>query len=250
MADAIEPRIHYMDTATAYDLWSEVYDTDGNFLQALDTVEMKKLLPTFVSMLNTPKPWKIVDLGCGTGRNTIALLSIQDVRIIGLDVSTKMLDVARNRLKVECAKMSQNLDPTFETFDMLATNNIPGAATNADAIISTLVVEHVPLDTFFNTAAKILKPDGLLLLTNMHAEMGNISQAGFVDPKTGAKIRPTSYAHTVDDLLQEAWRQGFEIVGKVEERSVDGKLAPRLGRRAVKWVGVRVWFGGIFRKRF
>lgn len=241
-------KVRYLDTTTAYDLWSEVYDTDGNFLQALDTVEMQDLLPRLISMLTTPKPWNIVDLGCGTGRNTLALLDFEDINITALDLSPKMLEIARGRLTTRCVEMRRAQIPTFEVFDMMTSKSIPESARNADAVVSTLVIEHVPLDVFFRTVVTMLKKGGLLLLTNMHSDMGKISQAGFVDPKTGEKIRPTSYAHEVNAVVEEAAKVGLEIVGHVEERSVDEEIAPKLGQRANKWIGIDVWFGITFRK--
>ena len=89
-----------------------------------------------------------------------------------------------------------------------------------------------------------------MLCTNMHAEMGGISQAGFVDPKTGDKIRPVSYAHSVDDVISTAKQTGLELVDDVgvKEVAVDGNLAERLGQRGKKWIGTTVWFGGLWRK--
>ena len=95
----------------------------------------------------------------------------------------------------------------------------------------------------------MLKPGGLALVTNMHSDMGRMSQAGFVDPKTGEKVRPQSYAHTFGDVVEEARKQGFEVVGEVLERTVDEETSEILGVRAKKWVGVKVWFGACFRKR-
>lgn len=244
---AVDPSIRYLSTAEAYDLWAAVYDTDGNFLQALDTVEMKILMPRTLSILRSsqlPRPWKLVDLGCGTGRNTAALLGVEDASVVGLDVSPGMLDVARQRLE----KVAVQGKLTLEVFDMLQESSPPTSATNADVVVSTLVLEHVPTDVFFGHVAKMLKPGGILLLTNMHSAMGRISQAGFLDPKTGEKIRPTSYAHTVAEVEAEAAQNGLEIVDKIEERAVDKSLIPILGGRSEKWLGVTVWFGGIFRK--
>jgi SAM-dependent methyltransferase len=246
-----DPAVRYLSTSQAYDLWSSVYDTDGNFLQALDTIEMKSLLPRMLDIVedqrsSTSQLWKFVDLGCGTGRNTAALLKAKDVSVVvGLDVSPGMLKVAETQL--------QGLDPEgrleLEVFDMLRDSGPPESATSADAVVSTLVIEHVPADAFFATVAQILKPRGVLLLTNMHSEMGKISQAGFIDPKTGEKIRPTSYAHTTDEIEAAAERNGFELVGQLEERSVDQSMVAVLGERSQKWVGVTVWFGGILRRK-
>jgi len=244
---AVDPSIRYLSTAQAYDLWAAVYDTDGNFLQALDTIQMKSLMPRTLGMLQTsqlPRPWKLVDLGCGTGRNTGALLQVEDASVVGLDVSPGMLDVARRRLET----VGANAKLELEVFDMLQQPSPPDSARSADVVVSTLVLEHVPADVFFGHVAKMLKPGGILLLTNMHSDMGRISQAGFVDPKTGEKIRPTSYAHTVAEVEAEAAKNGMQVVDKIEERAVEKSMVPLLGERSAKWLGVTVWFGGIFRK--
>jgi len=244
-----DPSVRYLSTSQAYDLWSAVYDTDGNFLQALDTIEMKTLLPRMVDILkagSSAQPWKFVDLGCGTGRNTAALLEVKGASsIVGLDVSPGMLEVARKRLQQFHAEGRLQL----EVFDMIHDPRPPEVACLADAVVSTLVIEHIPAQVFFATAGKILKPGGILLLTNMHSEMGKISQAGFIDPKTGEKIRPTSYSHTIAEVAAAASSNAFESLGPIEQRSVDPSMIAILGERSEKWVGVTVWFGVIFRKK-
>lgn len=269
----------------------QVYDTDGNFLQALDTIEMRSLLPDFMARVveehsnsttvttttasasttgstgsssssSRPLKLKLVDLGCGTGRNTLQLLASApaDAEIVGLDASRGMLDVARRavREKININQQRQGQSPTvtvtLETYDLLRSpRNPPLCARGAAGMISTLVVEHVPTDVFFASASEILVPGGYLLLTNMHSDMGAISQAGFVDTATGTKIRPKSYSHTVAEVVDAAGRAGFEVVDvdgqSVRERGVDEGMVEVLGKRARKWVGVTVWFGVCFRKR-
>ena len=247
-----KPSIRFLDPTSAYDLWSEVYDTDGNFLQALDTIEMQTLLPKMLSHISSCPPWKIVDLGCGTGRNMTPLLNIPAATVIGLDASPKMLEMARSRVNEHMTQVGRTPDAALgaqvEQYNMLESHHIPSCALNADALISTLVLEHVPLLTFFEKASQLLKPNGLALVTNMHSDMGAISQAGFVDPKTGEKVRTQSFAHHLNDVVAEAQRQGFELVGEVLERAVDEKMSEVLGMRAKKWIGVTVWFGVCFRK--
>lgn len=231
------PGVRYLDTTAAYDLWAKVYDTDGNFLQALDSIEMKSLLPDFLAQISAPQPWTLVDLGCGTGRNTAALLAVPEATVVGLDASPQMLKVARSRLGSDRLRL--------DVFDLLADSP---QAMEAHAVISTLVLEHIPIDTFFQAATAMLRAGGKLLVTNMHAEMGGISQAGFVDPSTGEKIRPVSYAHRLEDVISGAQKYGFEVIGEPLERSVDVAMSERLGPRAKKWVGVTVWFGIMFSK--
>lgn len=246
--------IRYLDPISAYDLWSEVYDTDGNFLQALDTIEMQTLLPRMLSQItSSAPPWKLVDLGCGTGRNMTRLLDLPSSTIIGLDASPKMLKIARSRIDEHMAEISRASEAAqgarLELYDLLGSYCIPSCALNADAIISTLVLEHIPLSIFFEKVSEILKPNGLALVTNMHSEMGAISQAGFVDPKSGEKVRTKSFAHHQADVVAEAQTKGFEVAGEILERAVDEKMSEVLGVRARKWIGVSVWFGICFRKQ-
>lgn len=249
-----KPLIRFLDPTTAYDLWSEVYDTDGNFLQALDTIEMRTLLPKTLSQIpsSSPAPWKIVDLGCGTGRNMTRLLDFPGFTVIGLDASPNMLDIARSRIEkhMEQSRASEAAQGAqLELYNLLSSYPIPPCALNADALISTLVLEHVPISIFFEKVSKLLRPNGLSLVTNMHSDMGAISQAGFVDPRTGQKVRTQSFAHHLENVIGEAQKQGFKVVGEVLERAVDEEMSEVLGVRARKWIGVTVWFGVCFRKQ-
>ncbi|ORY66097.1 methyltransferase small domain-containing protein [Pseudomassariella vexata] len=257
-ADPSFSSIKYVPTTEAYNRWAKVYDTDGNFLQALDNIEMQHLMPRFISSIRSPKPWRMADLGCGTGRNTALLLIVEDAHIAALDSSDGMLEVAKARLKEFNAETPAEADAKsrsdvqFELFDLLASSDPPAHAKDADGIISTLVIEHIPLPAFFSKVTMMLKTDGVLLLTNMHSHMGGISQAGFVDPNTGEKIRPTSYAHTVEDVVAEAAKWGLELEGDrgMVERAVDDEMVGKLGPRSQKWVGITCWFGGLFRKKY
>ena len=221
---------------------------------------MKTLLPAFLQHVSSSSSSKnenddcctLVDLGCGTGRNTLALhRAAPSTRIIGLEPSSKMLDIARQRIT------AQNV--LFEHFDIPISTDASTAASitmpknlsqGADGLISTLVLEHVPLSAFFHAAAALLRPGGVFLLTNMHSDMGGISQAGFVHPVTKIKIRPTSYAHTIPDVLNAAREAGFEVLGDegMKEVAVTEDMVESLGPRGRKWVGVQCWFGGCLRK--
>lgn len=341
-AASSSPAVCYLPTNDAYDRWSTVYDTDGNFLQKIDDIEMKNtLFPRLLAELRREddqdqkqqeyeggqspesksklQPRRVVvDLGCGTGRNTMLLLSppAADVirEVIALDASRGMLEVARARLSSFSSSSSPlpaytplptttTTAPTtpsppreekgecggdghprlhLEHHDLLTTPAPPPRARGtADAVVSTLVVEHVPLREFFAHVAAMLRPGGgMLLLSNMHADMGRISQAGFVDEATGVKVRPTgSYAHTVAEVVEEAARWGLCVLeddggeGEQEEGVGDGNkdgdgdgpgkrmkmkgvrevvvsedMVEVLGPRSRKWVGVTCWFGCLFRK--
>lgn len=86
----------------------------------------------------------------------------------------------------------------------------------------------------------------------MHAEMGRMSQAGFVDEETGAKVRGDSFVYEVREAVEEAERVGFKLVGEPVERGVGVEdVGPKrvLGERGRKWIGVKCWFGVVLRYR-
>lgn len=235
-----------------------MYDNDANPLQALDDIELSTLLPHFLSLLSTATSQaqlKIVDLGCGTGRNTVKILSAPGVRqVVGLDASEKMLAIAKVRCEERLGGLGSDgraIELMFGSYDMLDKDaTLPYNAQGADAVVSTLVLEHIPLDSFFGAVSAILRPGGFLLLTNMHADMGAKSQAGFVDPGTGEKIRPVSYAHKVECVVDEAKRWGLELCKEVQERKVtlSDLEAGGVGERGRKWIDVKIWFGMVLKK--
>lgn len=135
----------------------------------------------------------------------------------------------------------------------------------ADLVASTLVLEHIPLARFFRAAASLLRPSGLLVLTNMHADMGRVTQAGFRNPQ-GVKIRGHSYAHQVPDVLHAATDAGFielsspgqPVVQEIGVREQDfgsdgalgtGKVNDGARAAARKWqlTEEKVLFGGVWR---
>lgn len=259
----------YLPTIDAYDLWAPHYDTDGNFLQILDSHLLDDLLPRWLASL-PPSP-KVIDLGCGTGRNSVRLLSIDGAEVMGLDLSPKMLEIAHGRCSQALSTLAASPGTPkasavdFALFDILnfessyagdsnQSSNKGTAKTSdpiydkvrmkdsVDAILSTLVLEHVPLRVFFAYCAHVLRPGGSLLVTNMAEDMGRVSQAGFKDPETGVKIRPTSFTHGIEETLQEAYTYGFTTQGDVQERDVrlEDIETLGLGERGKKWIGVKV----------
>ena len=240
----------YLATKEAYNLWAPVYDIDSNPLQALDDTELASLLPYFLTLL--PKPntkVRIADLGCGTGRNILKLMSVPQLDIVGVDASEKMIEIARNRCQFESIPLNMRANSlAWYDFDILSPDSVPPGGKQFHGIISTLVLEHVPLPAFFSVAASWLISGGHLLVTNMHPEMGAKSQAGFVDPETGGKIRPVSYAHNIAAVIDSACQHNFEMIGEAKETAIEEDMVEKLGPRAVKWIGVKCWFGLVFKK--
>lgn len=159
-----------------------------------------------------------------------------------------MLAVAQERISTQSTPETRSAAPKvdFARFDVL-NDPIPANSVGADGVVSTLVLEHLPLDVFFSVTKKMLKSGGVLLLTNMHAGLGKKSRAGFLDAETGSKVQGTSFAYEIPEVMEMAESQGFKIIGRMGERGVEERDLEKIGGRGKKWVGVKVWFGGVFR---
>jgi 2-polyprenyl-3-methyl-5-hydroxy-6-metoxy-1,4-benzoquinol methylase len=130
------------DYSTDYDSW---YDTSpGAFVDMLET-------ECAFSLLEPKSGMKILDVGCGTGNFTIKLAKM-GLSVIGIDISTAMLDLAR-------AKNSNNqLDVTFINADCETASFDKSA--QFDGIISMAAFEFIknPVDVY-NNLKQYLKTD-------------------------------------------------------------------------------------------
>ncbi|KAF2825820.1 S-adenosyl-L-methionine-dependent methyltransferase [Ophiobolus disseminans] len=255
--------VQHIGTQEAYDQWATIYDSDGNMLQAIDDIELTTSLPDFLRQVqeSTDTPViSLLDLGCGTGRNTIKLLGFalppgRQSTVSGLDFSKGMLDIAADKLRTfndgldnPRARLAQcDCFPTVQDPSASPLPSVPGLSP-VNGVISTLVLEHVPLTDYFSTLSSLLLPNGLALVTNMHDDMGTKSQAGFVNAQ-GVKVRGSSFAHTVQDTVAAARKAGLEVLSvKEREMTRQDVESGAVGERGWKWVGIKVWYAVVVRK--
>lgn len=248
--------VQHIGTQDAYNQWASVYDTDGNMLQDIDDLELQFLLPKFLQKVDAsaPSPISYLDLGCGTGRNTYRMLAIASsydryCKVTGIDFSPGMLAVAESKLSGLSPEPRERT--RFLQADCFPTVNDPNASpipaipdfTPFDAVVSTLVLEHIPLQAYFTTLHAILVPRGYALVTNMHSELGQKSQAGFINAE-GVKIRGSSFVYTVDETVLAAQKAGFELLSSHERAVTEEDISKGwVSERGRKYMGVKVWYG-------
>ena len=138
-----------MNIEKAYNIWANQYDTLSNKTRDLDTKSTIKTLNKFDFS-------KVIELGCGTGKNTKYLLKKAD-KIIGLDFSQGMLNKAKAKIQDERVE--------FHKADLTAEWNIENDY--ADLITCSLVLEHIKdLNFVFNQAYNKLKRGGFFSSAN------------------------------------------------------------------------------------
>ena len=140
-----------MNIQTAYNAWSETYDTVLNKTRDLEATAIRQLLA------DVPFA-QVIELGCGTGKNT-EWLAAKAAHVTAVDFSTDMLAKARAKIAAPHVRFQQ-ADIT-QAWDF-------GAA-SADLITCSLLLEHIQdLDFVFRQARRVMRPGGWLYLGELH----------------------------------------------------------------------------------
>lgn len=198
---------HDDSVARAYDRWAASYDADRNATRDLDA--------TVVRSANLPIDGAdVVELGCGTGKNT-AWLADRGASVTGLDFSPGMLTRARERVAVEHVRFAEH--------DIR--RPWPLADASADVVIGNLVLEHVAsLGGVYAEAARVLRPGGVLFLCELHPERQRRGgQAHFIDA-AGATTHVPAFRHTVAEYVNDGIAAGLRLVHLGEW--LEGEAAP------------------------
>ncbi len=193
----------------AYNSWSEIYDTNSNKTRDLD----KKSTIQTLSKYNFQT---VLELGCGTGKNTVFLL--QKARnIIAIDFSEKMLQKAKEKIKsssiqFQKADLNKNWDVKNSAFDL---------------ITCSLTLEHIKnLDFIFHQAYQKLKPEGNFFVCELHPYKQYTGSKARYETPNGIEVLKT-YTHHVSDYLSAAQNNNLQLIELNEWFDEDTNL-PRL----------------------
>jgi ubiquinone/menaquinone biosynthesis C-methylase UbiE len=200
-----------MDIQSAYNEWSGIYDSNLNLTRDLDA-EVTRLI------LTGQRFPSIVELGCGTGKNTEFLATLGDA-VLAFDFSEKMLAKARQKVTASHVR--------FEMADITQPWNCP--ADSVDLITCNLVLEHIKdLDHVFAQTARILRSGGQFLINELHPfkQYGG-TKARF---ERGAEIVEVDvFIHHISEFIHTAEINGLKLL-KFDEvwHADDAGKPPRL----------------------
>lgn len=200
-----------MSIEKAYDTWADQYDSNENKTRDLDS-------KSTIQTLNKYDYSRVVELGCGTGKNTIYFLKKAN-KVIGLDFSQEMLNKATEKIKDERAE--------FRKTDLTSEWNIENDY--ADLITCNLVLEHIKdLDFVFNQANKKLKNDGIFFINELHPFKQYSGSKAKFETESGTQELKT-YVHHISEYLNVAAKNEFELVELKEWFDEGNKIGvPRL----------------------
>ena len=183
-----------MSIEKAYNLWASQYDSNLNLTRDLD----KKCTIKTLKNLDFKN---VLELGCGTGKNTEWLLNKAE-RIIGLDFSQEMLHKAKAKIvdkRVLFKKADLSKDWEIE-------NNF------VDLITASLTLEHIEnLDHIFLQANLKLKKNGLFFISELHPFKQYSGSKAKYETENGIKELEV-YIHHISEYIDTAKNNGFKLI--------------------------------------
>ena len=180
-----------VSTVAGYRVWSQTYDNPGNGLFAVDE-------PLVRGSVDGLPPGVALDAACGTGRYAEYLVG-RGHRTIGVDSSPEMLDRARTRVP----------GAEFRQGDL---HRLPVPDDHADVIVCALALVHLSdLGPAFAEFARVLRPGGRLLITDVHQEIVALGSVPRMRSAEGEPGLLSAHRHRAADYLGAALPLGLRV---------------------------------------
>jgi 2-polyprenyl-3-methyl-5-hydroxy-6-metoxy-1,4-benzoquinol methylase len=182
-----------MNVQAAYKIWSEQYDTNENKTRDLEAIALRQILASI-------KFNACLEIGCGTGKNTIWLEQRANT-VFAVDLTQEMIEKAKAKVqtnKVEFAIADITLDWEFAT-------------TQYDLVTFSLVLEHIEkLQPIFEKLAKTVKQNGYVYIGELHPFKQYAGSKARFNTESGEQV-VTCFNHHISDFANAAINNGFSI---------------------------------------
>ena len=200
-----------MNVQNAYNEWSGTYDTDENLTRDLD----RRLV---VELLSNRQFDSILEIGCGTGKNTVFLAQIGSV-VRSVDFSTGMIEKAKAKVQADNVHFSiMDITTHWDFEDQFF-----------DLIVCNLVLEHIENISFiFREAARVLGPNGYFFINELHPfRQYDGKKARFL--RNDQVVEVEAFVHHISDFFQAATESGLTMT-KLNEywHEADQNKLPRI----------------------
>lgn len=198
-----EKKIKRLAVREGYDLWADSYDRTPNPVVAMDSRHT-------LNLLDPKSGQKILDAGCGTGRNLSRIRAI-GAHAYGMDFSFGMLHVASKRVS-GVPLVQANLQAEF-----------PFRPRQFHSVLCALIGEH--LDKLGFTMRQLhgmLEPGGGMVFSVYHPDLAEAGkEANFAIGNTEYRLGAIRYG--AEDYVRMMRDAGFRDIETFEYRA-DRKL--------------------------
>ncbi len=182
-----------------YNRWAATYHQESNPIKTLSDGLIEKLLPSLGDKT-------VLDAGCGTGRFCSFAEKQHALKIVGLDLSPAMIEIARRR----CPSVEFRCEDLYRS----------SIEEKFDVIICALVLAHLEnIKPALDNLLSALSPGGVMIITDFHPFLTLLhSKRTFRDLTSGRLFEIRHYLHlfqeyvrcfaehqTVVEALEEPW---------------------------------------------
>ena len=200
-----------MDNQQAYNVWANNYDTVTNKTRDLEAVALREMLGA-IDFEN------VLEIGCGTGKNTEWLLT-KAKYVVGADFSEEML--AKSKAKITSDKVEFIKTDIREIWIF--------GKEQFDLITCSLALEHVEdLDFVFQQVNSVLKNGGLFYVGELHPFKQYQGSKARFDTSDGV-YELECFVHHFSDFFKAAKDNDFVVTETIEWFDENDKTkTPRL----------------------
>lgn len=183
-----------MSIQNAYNDWSSSYDSDENRTRDLDRKIMQEVL-------TGQRLDSILEIGCGTGKNTVFLAEIGTL-VHAIDFSNGMIEKALEKVKAGNVR--------FSVADL--TQTWPSRDEAYQLVVCSLVLEHIAdLSFIFSEAYRVLRQGGRFLINELHPfRQYEGTKARFERMDSLTEIQ--AFTHHISDFVHAATQHGLRLV--------------------------------------
>lgn len=204
--DARQVRRAFSRSARSYDAAAQLqHVVEARLLESLDYLDDPAL--------QRPPPQRLLDLGCGTGRASVAMQKRwPKAQVVSLDLALPMLQQARTASKRSLRQAAGWLSNPFARVPQAICADaraLPLAEGSIDVLFSNLCLQWVEdLDAVFAGFRRVLKPNGLLLISSFGPETLWELREAFAQVDSAPHVSPfADIAAFGDALVRAGFRQ-------------------------------------------
>lgn len=178
------------DNETFFDGYQKIRENKTNANNVFETPALFSLLPDL-------KDKTILDLGCGAGSHCFEFAKHGAKKIVGVDISKKMLEVAER----------ENSHPNI-TYLNLPMENLSELSEKFDLVVSSLALHYVKdFENLIKDVFQLLTPNGFFVFSQEHPLTSCFSGNGsrWTKDENGKKLFANISNYSTDGLRESSW---------------------------------------------